>query len=170
MSTNQWRHETAEDDMTYTVQLTMFSLALDETYAVFGISFAKMLHACTGSDKFHFVFFFLEDMESILWLVVMFCVHKRKLLSKGKNLGNPLKVWPVGKIFRCSSSQWNICIHINLFSHRPPCSEDFWTRCCMADRELLNGHYARWGAPMWSLQEMETWPCWLYTCFPTQTS
>ena len=41
--------------------ILLFSLALDETHAVFNKSFATMLHAIgahTGSDIFHFVVFF----------------------------------------------------------------------------------------------------------------
>ena len=66
--------------MSYTVQwsinnhvstkiILLFRLALDETYAVFKISFATMLHAIgahTGSDIFHFVVFFLQEtMQNI---------------------------------------------------------------------------------------------------------
>jgi hypothetical protein len=46
--------------------ILLFSLALDETYAVFKISFATMLHAIgahTGSDIFHFVVFFCNAMQ-----------------------------------------------------------------------------------------------------------
>ena len=42
--------------------ILLFSLALDETYAVFKISFARIPHALgvhTGPDIFHFVVFFL---------------------------------------------------------------------------------------------------------------
>jgi hypothetical protein len=61
--------------------ILLFSLALDETYAVFKISFATMLHtlgAHTGSDIFHFVVFFEEKKEKFL----KFSDLARKLIRK----------------------------------------------------------------------------------------
>ena len=46
--------------------ILLFSLALDETHAVFNKSFATMLHAIgahTGSDIFHFVVFLTEGLK-----------------------------------------------------------------------------------------------------------
>ena len=53
----------------------LFSLALGETYAVFKISFATILHdigAHTGSDIFHFVVFFeVESKAGWLEFVIL---------------------------------------------------------------------------------------------------
>ena len=48
--------------------ILLFSLALDDTYAVFEISFATGTHALgkhTGPDIFHFVVFFIDKIKKL---------------------------------------------------------------------------------------------------------
>ena len=64
--------------------ILLFSLALDETHAVFNKSFATMLHAIgahTGSDIFHFVVF-LKSISSLRAYQKYVCAH-----NKGKGDG-----------------------------------------------------------------------------------
>ena len=62
--------------------ILLFSLALDETYAVFKISFARIPHALgadTGPDIFHFVVFFYGKFILSFFVCVL-----------GENNGNSL--------------------------------------------------------------------------------